>query len=122
MWFNGTRRPGGRGPSASSTTGWITGCAFSVDNPHTNRCAWDHVLGEIKRTDPDVLFPAEAFTRLTDDACAGRSRFHQSYTYFHLAQREVELEEYLRELSGPSSAFMRLNFSSTPRHPASLLP
>ena len=37
---------------------------FRVDNPHTKPVRfWDEVLGQIHDTDPDILFPAEAFTR-----------------------------------------------------------
>ncbi|MGA5125054.1 maltotransferase domain-containing protein, partial [Streptomyces pseudogriseolus] len=37
---------------------------FRVDNPHTKPVVfWERVIGEINRTDPDVLFLAEAFTR-----------------------------------------------------------
>ena len=37
---------------------------FRVDNPHTKPVAfWEWMLREIRRTDPDVLFLAEAFTR-----------------------------------------------------------
>jgi starch synthase (maltosyl-transferring) len=84
---------------------------FRVDNPHTKPVRfWDHVLGEIKRTDPDVLFLAEAFTRPPMMRALAEVGFHQSYTYFTWRNEKWELEEYLRELSGPSSAFMRPNF------------
>ena len=48
---------------------------FRVDNPHTKPVAfWEWLLGEIRKTDPDVLFLAEAFTRpaMMHDARQGR--------------------------------------------------
>ena len=37
---------------------------FRVDNPHTKPLAfWEWLLAEVRRTDPDVLFLSEAFTR-----------------------------------------------------------
>ncbi|WP_345702208.1 maltotransferase domain-containing protein, partial [Streptomyces avermitilis] len=37
---------------------------FRVDNPHTKPVVfWERVIGEVGRTDPDVIFLAEAFTR-----------------------------------------------------------
>ena len=37
---------------------------FRVDNPHTKPVNfWAWLLGEVRRTDPDVLFLAEAFTK-----------------------------------------------------------
>ena len=40
------------------------------------------MLGEIRRTDPDVLFLAEAFTRPPMMRALAEVGFHQSYTYF----------------------------------------
>ena len=84
---------------------------FRVDNPHTKPVRfWDHVINEIKRTDPDVLFLAEAFTRPPMMRALAEVGFDQSYTYFTWRNEKWELEEYLRQLSGPSSAYMRPNF------------
>ncbi|MFL6056704.1 MAG: alpha-1,4-glucan--maltose-1-phosphate maltosyltransferase [Actinoallomurus sp.] len=84
---------------------------FRVDNPHTKPVAfWERLLGSIAATDPDVLFLAEAFTRPAMMHTLAKIGFHQSYTYFTWRNSKGELEEYLRELSGPTAAYMRPNF------------
>jgi starch synthase (maltosyl-transferring) len=84
---------------------------FRVDNPHTKPVAfWERLLKSIAETDPDVLFLAEAFTRPAMMHTLGKIGFHQSYTYFTWRTSKNELEEYLRELSGPASPYMRPNF------------
>ena len=56
---------------------------FRVDNPHTKPVAfWEWLLGEVRRTDPDVLFLSEAFTRPAMMHALGAVGFHQTYTYF----------------------------------------
>jgi glycosidase len=56
---------------------------FRVDNPHTKPLRfWERLLGEIRGTDPDVLFLAEAFTRPAMMHTLAKIGFHQSYTYF----------------------------------------
>ncbi|MFC5907672.1 maltotransferase domain-containing protein [Streptacidiphilus monticola] len=89
---------------------------FRVDNPHTKPVVfWEKVLGEIARTDPDVLFLAEAFTRPAMMRALGMVGFHQSYTYFTWRNAKQELTEYLTELSQETAAFMRPNFfTNTP--------
>ena len=89
---------------------------FRVDNPHTKPVAfWEAVLGTIARTDPDVLFLAEAFTRPAMMHTLGKVGFHQSYTYFTWRTGKQELTEYLTELSGDTAAYMRPNFfTNTP--------
>ncbi|MDP9395564.1 MAG: alpha-1,4-glucan--maltose-1-phosphate maltosyltransferase [Actinomycetota bacterium] len=85
--------------------------AFRVDNPHTKPVNfWEWLLGEVRKTDPDVLFLAEAFTRPPMMHTLARVGFHQSYTYFTWRTAKWELEEYLTELSGPAAAYMRPNF------------
>ncbi len=84
---------------------------FRVDNPHTKPVRfWDHVINEIKRTDPDVLFLAEAFTRPPMMRALAEVGFDQSYTYFTWRNEKWELEAYLRELSTQSAPYMRPNF------------
>ncbi|WP_229759182.1 alpha-1,4-glucan--maltose-1-phosphate maltosyltransferase [Peterkaempfera bronchialis] len=84
---------------------------FRVDNPHTKPVVfWERVLGDIARTDPDVLFLAEAFTRPAMMHTLGKVGFHQSYTYFTWRTGKQELTEYLTELSGEAAAYMRPNF------------
>jgi starch synthase (maltosyl-transferring) len=89
---------------------------FRVDNPHTKPVRfWDRLLADIRQTDPDVLFLAEAFTRPAMMATLGKVGFHQSYTYFTWRNGKDELIEYLAELSGPAAAYMRPNFfTNTP--------
>jgi starch synthase (maltosyl-transferring) len=89
---------------------------FRVDNPHTKPIRlWDRLLADIRQTDPDVLFLAEAFTRPAVMATLAKVGFHQSYTYFTWRNGKDELTEYLSELSGPASAYMRPNFfANTP--------
>jgi starch synthase (maltosyl-transferring) len=84
---------------------------FRVDNPHTKPLPfWERLLAEIARTDPDVLFLAEAFTRPAMMHALARIGFHQSYTYFTWRNSAAEIAEYMRELSGPAAAYMRPNF------------
>jgi starch synthase (maltosyl-transferring) len=89
---------------------------FRVDNPHTKPLRfWERLLASIRKTDPDVLFLAEAFTRPAMMAALAQVGFHQSYTYFTWRNTKVELTEYLTELSGPAAASMRPNFfANTP--------
>lgn len=84
---------------------------FRVDNPHTKPVLfWEKVIADINRTDPDVLFLAEAFTRPAVMATLAQIGFQQSYTYFTWRTTKAELAEYLTELSGPAAAYMRPNF------------
>ena len=84
---------------------------FRVDNPHTKPlCFWEWLLGEVRRTDPDVIFLAEAFTRPYMMRGLGMVGFHQSYTYFTWRNAKWELEAYLAEVSHETDALMRPNF------------
>src|SRR5690349_3970263 len=84
---------------------------FRVDNPHTKPVAfWEWLLREVRRTDPDVIFLAEAFTRPAMMSGLGAIGFHQSYTYFTWRTAKWEIEEYLREVSHETSHLMRPNF------------
>jgi starch synthase (maltosyl-transferring) len=84
---------------------------FRVDNPHTKPVAfWEWLLKEVRRTDPDVLFLAEAFTRPAMMRGLGAIGFHQSYTYFTWRNAKWELEDYLRELATETDHLMRPNF------------
>ncbi|HEY3926724.1 MAG TPA: alpha-1,4-glucan--maltose-1-phosphate maltosyltransferase [Acidothermaceae bacterium] len=84
---------------------------FRVDNPHTKPVRfWEQLLADIRATDPDVLFLAEAFTRPPMMHALARIGFHQSYTYFTWRNTKLELEAYLTELSQETSDFLRPNF------------
>ncbi len=89
---------------------------FRVDNPHTKPLQfWERLLTEIRVSDPDVLFLAEAFTRPAMMATLAKIGFHQSYTYFTWRNSAWELTEYLTELSGEAAPYMRPNFfANTP--------
>ena len=89
---------------------------FRVDNPHTKPLRfWERLLTEIRVSDPDVLFLAEAFTRPAMMRALGKIGFHQSYTYFTWRNGLWELTEYLRELSAETAPYMRPNFfANTP--------
>ncbi len=84
---------------------------FRVDNPHTKPVDfWEWLLAEIRRTDPDVIFLAEAFTRPAMMRGLGTVGFQQSYTYFTWRTAKWELEEYFREVAHETSPVMRPNF------------
>ena len=89
---------------------------FRVDNPHTKSLPfWEKLLADVYRTDPDVIFLAEAFTRPAMMHALAMIGFHQSYTYFTWRNTGPELAGYLRELAGPDAAYMRPNFfANTP--------
>jgi starch synthase (maltosyl-transferring) len=89
---------------------------FRVDNPHTKPVRfWERLLGEIRTSDPDVLFLAEAFTRPAMMRTLGKIGFHQSYTYFTWRNEVWDLTEYAKELAGETAAYMRPNFfTNTP--------
>src|SRR6185503_3369664 len=72
---------------------------FRVDNPHTKPLNfWHWLIWEVKKTDPDVVFLAEAFTRPAMMHTLAKIGFTQSYTYFTWRTAKCELEEYGREL------------------------
>lgn len=84
---------------------------FRVDNPHTKPLAfWEWLLAEVRRTDPDVLFLSEAFTKPAMMHGLGAVGYHQSYTYFTWRTGKREIEDYLREVSSESDHLMRPNF------------
>lgn len=83
---------------------------FRVDNPHTKPLNfWHWLIWEVKQTDPDVLFLAEAFTRPAMMHQLARIGYTQSYTYFTWRTGKAELEEYGRHLAD-SAHYMRPNF------------
>jgi starch synthase (maltosyl-transferring) len=84
---------------------------FRVDNPHTKPFAfWEWLIAEIRRTRPDVIFLAEAFTRPQPMYRLAKLGFTQSYTYFTWRNTKQELEEYFTTLSSPPVAdFFRPN-------------
>lgn len=89
---------------------------FRVDNPHTKPVVfWEWLIGEINKTNPEVIFLAEAFTRPSMMHALGKVGFQQSYTYFTWRNSKSELESYLTEVSKKTAEFFRPNFwVSTP--------
>ncbi|WP_329379099.1 alpha-1,4-glucan--maltose-1-phosphate maltosyltransferase [Streptomyces sp. NBC_01351] len=85
---------------------------FRVDNPHTKPVVfWQKVIADINKSDPDVIFLAEAFTRPAMMRALASVGFQQSYTYFTWRNTKAELTEYLTELADtPSASVMRPNF------------
>jgi len=84
---------------------------FRVDNPHTKPLAfWEWLLAKIRKTDPDVLFLSEAFTRPAMMHGLGSIGYHQSYTYFTWRTEKTEIEDYLLEVSHESDHLIRPNF------------
>jgi starch synthase (maltosyl-transferring) len=84
---------------------------FRVDNPHTKPFAfWEWAIGQLRATDPDVLFLAEAFTRPRVMHRLAKIGFSQSVTYFTWRNAKWEIEEYFNELAhGPGAEYFRPN-------------
>ncbi|MGH8962002.1 MAG: alpha-1,4-glucan--maltose-1-phosphate maltosyltransferase [Jatrophihabitantaceae bacterium] len=83
---------------------------FRVDNPHTKPLNfWQWLIAEVRKTDPQILFLAEAFTRPAMMHELAKIGFHQSYTYFTWRTSKDELEEYAQQLV-ESAHYMRPNF------------
>lgn len=73
---------------------------FRVDNPHTKPFPfWEWLIGEVKRTHPDVVFLAEAFTRPKVMNRLAKIGFSQSYNYFPWRTTKAELTQYFTELT-----------------------
>ncbi len=84
---------------------------FRVDNPHTKTFGfWEWAIAEIKRTHPEVIFLAEAFTRPRVMHRLAKLGFTQSYTYFAWRNTKRELTDYFTELAhGPGRDYFRPN-------------
>ena len=83
---------------------------FRVDNPHTKPIDfWHWLIWSVKKTDPDVLFLAEAFTRPAMMHALAQVGFTQSYTYFTWRNSKYELTEYASQLI-ETAHYMRPNF------------
>ena len=75
---------------------------FRVDNPHTKPFAlWQWIISEVKRSHPDVLFLAEAFTRPKVMYRLAKLGYSQSYTYFAWRNTKPEITEYFATLNTP---------------------
>ncbi|MCL2781834.1 MAG: alpha-1,4-glucan--maltose-1-phosphate maltosyltransferase [Actinomycetia bacterium] len=83
---------------------------FRVDNPHTKPLNfWHWLIAEVKKSHPEVLFLAEAFTRPAMMHELARIGFSQSYTYFTWRNGKDELQDYVNELIS-AAHYMRPNF------------
>ncbi|MGJ7506723.1 alpha-1,4-glucan--maltose-1-phosphate maltosyltransferase [Variovorax sp. GT1P44] len=84
---------------------------FRVDNPHTKSFPfWEWVITEIKRSHPQVIFLAEAFTRPKVMHRLAKLGYTQSYTYFTWRNTKEELTAYFTELTqGPGKEYFRPN-------------
>lgn len=88
---------------------------FRVDNPHTkppNFWAW--LIGEVKRTDPDVLFLAEAFTRPARLFGLAKLGFTQSYTYYTWRTAKWELTEFGESIAEHADYSRQSLWTNTP--------
>ena len=73
---------------------------FRVDNPHTKSFPfWEWCLGEMHKSNPEVLFLSEAFTRPRVMEALAKKGFHQSYTYFTWRNTKQELSQYMNDLT-----------------------
>lgn len=84
---------------------------FRVDNPHTKAFSmWEWLIADVKRTTPDAIFLAEAFTRPKVMHRLAKLGFTQSYTYFAWRNTKQELIEYFTELTqGDGREYFRPN-------------
>lgn len=87
---------------------------FRVDNPHTKPVRfWQEIIADVKRTHPDIIFLAEAFTRPAMMRTLGSVGFDQSYTYFAWRTTKEEIESYLDELAHETAHVLRPTFWPT---------
>jgi len=89
---------------------------FRVDNPHTKPTwFWEHVLGVIHGERPDIIFLAEAFTRIAPLTLLGEVGFDQSYTYFTWKNSTHDVREFGAEIAEKLAPSVRPNlFVNTP--------
>jgi len=84
---------------------------FRVDNPHTKAFPfWEWAIDRLKRSHPETIFLAEAFTRPKVMHRLAKLGYSQSYTYFAWRNTKSELTEYFTELAtGPGRDYFRPN-------------
>ncbi|NEW46855.1 DUF3416 domain-containing protein [Nocardia cyriacigeorgica] len=88
---------------------------FRVDNPHTKPADfWEWLIATVRRTDPEVVFLSEAFTRPARLYGLARRGFSQSYTYFTWRVSKWELTEFGRELAAKADEARPNLFVNTP--------
>jgi starch synthase (maltosyl-transferring) len=88
---------------------------FRVDNPHTKPFSfWEWLIAEIRKSHPDVIFLAEAFTRPKVVYRLAKLGFSQSYSYFAWRNTQQELTEYFTELAEVADFFRPNLWPNTP--------
>jgi starch synthase (maltosyl-transferring) len=90
---------------------------FRVDNPHTKPYPfWEWLIVEVKKTHPEAIFLAEAFSRPQVMKYLAKIGFTQSYSYFTWRLGKSEITEYFTELYKTDvSNYLRPNlFANTP--------
>ncbi|MDR1861449.1 MAG: DUF3416 domain-containing protein [Candidatus Ancillula sp.] len=95
---------------------WIsTGVTvFRIDNPHTKPVwFWQFVIADIKRSNPEVIWLAEAFTLPSMMKTLGLVGFDQSHSYFLWRNTKQELSEFLPQVAGNDSFWFRPSFWPT---------
>ncbi|MBS1690603.1 MAG: alpha-1,4-glucan--maltose-1-phosphate maltosyltransferase [Actinobacteria bacterium] len=88
---------------------------FRVDNPHTkppNFWAW--LIGQVKSTNPDVVFLAEAFTRPARLYGLAKLGFAQSYSYFTWRTSKWEITEFGEQIAAHADYACPNLFVNTP--------
>ncbi|PWD99142.1 alpha-1,4-glucan--maltose-1-phosphate maltosyltransferase [Marinilabilia rubra] len=85
---------------------------FRVDNPHTKSFRfWAWTIGELKKSHPETIFLAEAFTRPKVKYQLAKGGFTQSYTYFTWRNTKYDITTYCNELTKTEVRdFFRPNF------------
>lgn len=87
---------------------------FRVDNPHTKPVEfWQWLIADVAKDHPEVIWLAEAFTKPAMMHNLGRIGFQQSYTYYAWRHQPWEIREYLDELIGDTTSYMRPSFWPT---------
>ena len=87
---------------------------FRVDNPHTKPVQfWQWLIADVAKDHPEIIWLSEAFTKPAMMQSLAKAGFQQSYTYYAWRNLAGELKEYLLELAGESSAYMRPSFWPT---------
>ncbi|RAJ63331.1 alpha-1,4-glucan:maltose-1-phosphate maltosyltransferase [Streptomyces sp. Amel2xB2] len=85
---------------------------FRIDEPDAKPVGfWEKIIGDVNRSDPDVVFLAGAFTRAAMTHTLAKAGFQQSCTQFIRYAGKRELTEHLTELSGPAASWLRPHFA-----------
>lgn len=88
---------------------------FRVDNPHTKPVNfWHWLISKVHETDPDVIFLAEAFTRLPRMYGLSKAGFSQSYTHFTWKTTKAELTDFAQLLVDVADVSRPNLFVNTP--------